>query len=280
MPPLPHVAFPDGAKVPALGVGTWRMGESGRTAAREVAALALGLDLGMTLVDTAEMYGDGGAERVVARAIEGRRHEVFVVSKVYPQNAGRTSAIAACERSLARLAIDRLDLYLLHWPGRIPLAETVDAFLRLVQDGKIARWGVSNFDAAGMRELWAIPEGRACATNQVLYQVGERGIEWDLLPWMRRHRMPVMAYCPLGEGRLLADRRLAAIAARQGATPAQVALAWLVRQGDVIAIPKAVAAAHVRDNRRAAEITLDAAALAALDAAFPPPTEASPLAIV
>lgn len=280
MPPIPRVTLPDGTGVPALGLGTWRMGDDRRAAAREVAALALGLDLGMTLVDTAEMYGDGGAEEIVARAIAGRRHEVFVVSKVYPHNAGRKSAIAACERSLRRLQIDRLDLYLLHWRGRIPLAETVEAFERLRRDGRIARWGVSNFDTEAMRALWALPGGRECATNQVLYNLGERGIEWDLLPWMREHRMPVMAYCPLGEGRLLADRKLAAIAARVGATPARLALAWLVRQGDVMAIPQSSNLAHVRDNRAAIDLALDAAAAAALDAAFPPPSGPSPLAIV
>jgi diketogulonate reductase-like aldo/keto reductase len=280
LPTIPHVTLPDGTGVPALGLGTWRMGEARRTAAREAAALTLGLDLGMTLVDTAEMYGDGGAEEVVAKAIAGRRDGVFVVSKVYPHNAGRRSAIAACERSLERLRIERLDLYLLHWRGGIPLAETVAAFEQLRRDGRIARWGVSNFDADAMRELWALPGGHECATNQVLYHLGERGIEWELLPWMRRQRMPVMAYCPLGEGRLLADRDLAAIAARRGATPAQIALAWLLRQGDVIAIPKSSALAHVRENRAAATLELDAGTLGALDAAFPPPSGPSALSIV
>jgi len=280
MLPLPRVTLPDGTLVPALGLGTWRMGNDRRAAVREAAALALGLDLGMTLLDTAEMYGDGGAEEVVARAIAGRRREVFVVSKVYPHNAGRKSAIAACERSLERLRIDRLDLYLLHWRGRIPLAETVAAFERLRADGKIARWGVSNFDVADLCELWAVPGGGECATNQVLYHLGERGIEWELLPWMRRHRLPVMAYCPLGEGRLVSDRKLAALAARQGATPAQVALAWLARQGDVMAIPQSADPAHVRANRMATDLAFDAALLAALDASFPPPPGPSPLAIV
>jgi diketogulonate reductase-like aldo/keto reductase len=280
LPTIPHVTLPDGTGVPALGLGTWRMGDARRTAAREAAALTLGLDLGMTLVDTAEMYGDGGAEEVVAKAIAGRRDEVFVVSKVYPHNAGRRSAIAACERSLERLRIERLDLYLLHWRGRIPLAETVAAFEQLRRDGRIARWGVSNFDADAMRELWALPGGRECATNQVLYHLGERGIEWELLPWMRRQRMPVMAYCPLGEGRLLADRDLAAIAARRSASPAQIALAWLLRQGDVIAIPQSSVLAHVRENRAAATLDLDAATLCALDAAFPPPSGPSALSIV
>jgi len=278
--PIPQVTLPDATAVPALGLGTWRMGDARRTAARELAALRLGLDLGMTLIDTAEMYGEGGAEEIVGRAIAGRRDEVFVVSKVYPHNAGRRSAVAACERSLHRLGIDRLDLYLLHWRGRIPLGETVAAFETLRRDGKIARWGVSNFDVDDMEELWALPGGDACATNQVLYHLGERGIEWKLLPWMRGHRLPVMAYCPLGEGRLVDDPDLRAVAARLDATPAQVALAWLLGQGDAMAIPKASGLDHVRDNRAAAGIRLDTAAHEALDAAFPPPSGPTRLAIV
>ena len=280
MEPVPRVHFPDGSEAPALGLGTWRMGEQAGTAAREAAALGLGLDLGMTLIDTAEMYADGGAEKVVARAIRQRRDDVFVVSKVTPHNAGAKGAIAACERSLARLATDRLDLYLLHWRGGVPLAETVAAFERLRRDGKIVRWGVSNFDTADMEELWAVPEGRRCATNQVLYHLGERGIEWALLPWMRAHRMPLMAYCPLGEGRLLADHRLTTLAARLGVGAAEAALGWLIRQGDVIAIPQSSDPQHLRANRAAAGVRFDAAALAAIDAAFPPPDGASPLAIV
>jgi diketogulonate reductase-like aldo/keto reductase len=275
-----RVALPGEGEVPALGLGTWRMGEKKASAAREVAALKLGLDLGMALIDTAEMYGDGGAEEIVGEAIAGRRDEVFVVSKVYPHNAGRKSAVAACERSLKRLRTDHIDLYLLHWSGRIPVAETVDAFERLRADGKIARWGVSNFDTDAMRRLHALPEGRQCATNQVLYHVGERSIEWDLLPWMREHRMPVMAYCPLGEGALLRNRRLAAIATGVGATPAQLALAWLLRTPDVIAIPESADLAHVRDNRASADLALSASTLADLDAAFPPPREARPLSVV
>jgi diketogulonate reductase-like aldo/keto reductase len=256
------------------------MGERKANAAAEVAALTLGLDLGMTLLDTAEMYADGGAERIVGDAIARRRADVFVVSKVYPHNAGRKSAIAACERSLKRLRTERLDLYLLHWPGRIPLAETVAAFEQLRAQGKIARWGVSNFDTDAMRALAALPDGAHCATNQVLYHLGQRGIEWDLLPWMRERRMPVMAYCPLGEGALLRSRRLAAIASGLGVTPAQVALAWLLRAPDVIAIPQSSNADHVRANRAAADLVLDAATLAALDAAFAPPARATPLAVV
>jgi diketogulonate reductase-like aldo/keto reductase len=256
------------------------MGERRASAAREVATLTLGLDLGMTLIDTAEMYGDGGAEEIVGTAIADRRDDVFVVTKVYPHNAGRKSAIAACERSLRRMRTDRIDLYLLHWPGRIPLAETVDAFERLRAAGKILRWGVSNFDVAAMRALSALPEGRHCATNQVLYHLSERGIEWDLLPWMRERRMPVMAYSPLGQGALLRSRKLAAIASRLGATPAQVALAWLLRAPDVIAIPATADAGHARANRVAATIALDAATRTALDAAFPAPSAASPLSVL
>jgi len=266
--------------VPALGLGTWTMGEQRSRGQREADALALGIDLGMTLVDTAEMYGEGGAEKVVGRAISGRRDRVFVVSKVYPHNAGRKSAIAACERSLRRLATDRLDLYLLHWRGTIPLAETVGAFERLRADGKIVRWGVSNFALADMRELFALPEGPHCATNQVLYHLAERGIEWDLLPWMRERRMPVIAYSPLGQGALLGQSKLVAIARRLGTTPAQVALAWLLRRPDVIAIPESADPAHVRANRSAAGLRLDAPTLRELDTAFPPPTGPTSLAVI
>lgn len=277
---IPGVPFPDGAAVPALGLGTWKMGEVRRRAASEAAALSLGLDLGMTLVDTAEMYGDGGAEEVVARAIAGRRDRVFVVSKVYPHNAGRKSAVTACERSLARLRTDRLDLYLLHWRGTVPLAETVEAFERLRSEGKIVRWGVSNFDTADMRELFALPEGRRCATNQVLYHLAERGVEWELLPWMRERRIPVMAYSPLGQGSLLGNRRLAPIAKGIGATPAQLALGWLLRSPDVIAIPESANPEHIRANRGAASTRLDGTTLDALDAAFPPPGRPTPLAVL
>lgn len=280
MKPIPRVALTDGATVPALGLGTWRLGENPGSAAREIETLSVGIDLGMTLIDTAEMYGDGGSESLTGRAIARRRDEVFVVSKVYPHNAGAKSAIAACERSLARLGTDHLDLYLLHWPGAIPLPETVAAFERLRREGKIVRWGVSNFDVEAMRELWALPEGRNCATNQVQYQLAERGIEWDLLPWMRARKMPVMAYCPLGEGRLLRNPRLATIAGKLGVPAAHVALSWLLRQPDVIAIPASGNADHVRSNRLAIDLELDATALGALDVAFPPPNARHPLAII
>ncbi len=277
---MPSVTFPDGTTAPALGLGTWTMGERETRAANEAAALALGFDLGMTLVDTAEMYAEGGAERVVARAIAGQRDRLFVVSKVYPHNAGRKSAISACERSLKRLKTDRLDLYLLHWRGRIPLAETVAAFERLRADGKIVRWGVSNFDTADMRELFALAEGRRCATNQVLYHLGERGIEWDLLPWLREHRIPLMAYSPLGQGALLRNPRLASIAQRSGATPAQIALGWLLRSPDVVAIPESADVEHIRANRAAATLRLDPPTLDAIDAAFPPPAGPTPLSVI
>jgi len=279
MSPIPCVTLPDGVGVPALGLGTWMMGEQRRRASHEAAALTQGLDLGMTLIDTAEMYGDGRAEEIVGLAIAGRRDDVFLVSKVYPHHAGRRSAIAACERSLKRLGTDRLDLYLLHWRGSIPLAETIAAFEQLRGDGKIVRWGVSNFDVDDLTLLFALPEGCRCATNQVLYHLGERGIEWTLLPWMRARGMPLMAYSPLGQGALLRRMELAAIASRLGATPAQVALAWLLRQRDLMLIPKAADPAHVAANRAANDVALDAAALAALDAAFPPPAGPSALAM-
>jgi len=275
-----RIALRDGARVPVLGLGTWHMGESGAKDARERAALTLGLDLGMTLVDTAEMYADGGAEKLVGAAIAGRRDDVFVVSKVYPHNAGRKSAIAACERSLRRLSIERLDLYLLHWRGRIPLAETVDAFHQLVRDGKIARWGVSNFDVDDMEQLFAVDGGDACSVNQVLYNLSERAVEWQLLEWCRARHVALMAYSPVGQGDLLRSRKLAAIARGLGRTPAQIALAWLMRHRDVIAIPQSSDPAHLRDNRAAVGLTLDAATLAALDAAFPPPRQPTTISVI
>lgn len=276
---MPEVALPDGTRAPALGLGTWHMGEAAQRAGQEVAALRLGLDLGMRLIDTAEMYGDGGAEKVVARAIAGQRDKVFLVSKVYPHNAGRRQAIAACERSLGRLGTDHLDLYLLHWRGNVPLVETVAAFERLRQDGKIRRWGVSNFDTGDMEELSAI-EGEHCATNQVLYHLGERGIEWSLLPWLRARGIPMMAYSPLGAGALLRNHKLALLARELGTTSAAVALAWLIRQGDIMAIPQSSDAAHLRANRAASDVALDNATLTALDSIFPPPRAPTPLAMI
>jgi len=275
------VRLPDGTEVAALGQGTWRMGEGRQSAAAEADALRLGLDLGMTLIDTAEMYGDGGAEQVVGAAIAGRRAEAFVVSKVYPHNASRTGTVAACERSLKRLRTERIDLYLLHWRGSVPLAETVAAFGALLAAGKIGAWGVSNLDAEEMEELRRVPGGTACATDQVLYNPQARGIEFDLLPWCARHAVPVMAYSPVGQGgRLLRAAALAAVARRHSATQAQVAIAWALRHPGVIAIPKAGNAAHVRENAAAADLRLDPRDLAELDAAFPPPRRKVPLAML
>lgn len=277
---MKHVTLPSGVKVPALGLGTWHMGENRRRRAAESAALSLGLDLGMTLIDTAEMYGEGGAEEVVADAIAGRRDSVFLVSKVYPHNASRKGVVAACERSLKRLATDRIDLYLLHWRGDEPLAETVAGFEALVAAGKIRHWGVSNFDADDMAELARLPAGGRVAANQVLYNLGRRGIEWDLLPWCRARRVPIMAYSPLDQGAILRKRALKAVAARHDATPAQIALAWLLRQDDVMVIPKASDLEHVRANRGALDLALSKADLVELDAAFPPPGRHRPLEMV
>jgi diketogulonate reductase-like aldo/keto reductase len=266
------VALPDGTSVPALGQGTWHMGEHGGAAKAEATALRLGIDLGMTLIDTAEMYGSGGAEQVVAQAIAGQRDKIFLVSKVSPHNASRTGVGAACERSLKRLGTERIDLYLLHWPGSHPLEDTVTAFEELKAAGKIGAWGVSNFDVQEMQSLMRIKEGAACATNQVLYHPDSRGIEYDLLPWCAQHRMSVMAYSPVGQGgRLLRSTALAAVAKRHNATPAQIAIAWGLRHPHVISIPKAVDATHLRQNAAAGDITLTQEDLAAIDAAHPPP---------
>ena len=272
------VTLPDGERVPALGQGTWRMGE-GAARRDEVRALRHGLELGLTLIDTAEMYGEGEAERIVGAAIAGRRDEVFLVSKVYPHNASAAGAVRACERSLARLGTDRIDLYLLHWRGAHPLAETVAAFERLRAAGKIRHWGVSNFDAGDLDELFQVPDGACCATDQVLYNLAQRGPEARLIPWCRARSLPTMAYCPLEEGRLAQGGALARVAGEHGTTPAAVALAWLLAAGDVIAIPKAATLAHVEANRRALEVELTAADRAALEAAYPPPTRPGRLAI-
>ena len=279
-PGVPALTLRSGAKMASLGLGTCMMGEHARDRKKEVSAITLGLDLGMTLIDTAEMYADGGAEEIVGEAIAARREQTFVVSKVYPHHASRRGAIAACKRSLKRLGIDSLDLYLLHWRGDIPLAETVDAFESLRHDGLIRDWGVSNFDHADMEELFALPYGARCAANQVMYHLGCRGIEWDLLPFCRKHKVAVMAYSPVGRGRLLRDRRLHALAEAVGATPAQVALAWLLGQAGVCAIPKAASETHVRDNREAANLRLTSSVIRQLDAAFPPPSGPTALAIL
>ncbi len=257
-----------GVQVPRIGQGTWRMGEDAAQRRAEVAALRLGIELGLTLIDSAEMYGEGGAEVVVGEAIAGQRDSVFLVSKVYPHNASRSGVAAACERSLQRLKTEVIDLYLLHWRGQYPLAETVEAFERLREQGKIKRWGVSNFDLADMQEL----DAPACATNQVLYNPEARGIEFDLLPWQQRQGMPLMAYCPLGQGgQLLRSPALREVAERHAVTPAQVALAWALREPGVIAIPKAVDSAHLHLNAEAAGLRLNAEDLAIIDAAYPPP---------
>ncbi|MFJ4374481.1 aldo/keto reductase [Pseudomonas japonica] len=264
-------------QVPVIGQGTWNIGEDPGQRRREVAALQQGIDLGLTLIDTAEMYAEGGAEAVLGEALVGRRDQVFLVSKVYPHNASRQAAIAACERSLKRLDSDHIDLYLLHWRGQYPLEETVEAFERLREAGKIGRWGVSNFDTDDMREL-ANP---ACATNQVLYNPEQRGIEFDLLPWCRAQQVPVMAYCPLAQaGRLLRHPVLARIADRHGITPAQVSLAWVTREDGVIAIPKAVEPRHVQLNAAAGRLQLTDEDLRELDQAFAPPTRKQRLAMV
>jgi diketogulonate reductase-like aldo/keto reductase len=256
------------------------MGENRRRAAEEAAALRLGIDLGMTLIDTAEMYGSGGAEEVVARAANGLRDSLFIVSKVYPHNASRTGVVAACERSLERLATDRIDLYLLHWRGSIPLAETLEGFQRLQRDGKIRHHGVSNFDRADMAEWLALKGGDTVAADQVLYNLARRGPEWDLVPWCREHQVAIMAYTPLGSGGMLGSRALAEIARRRGATPAQIALAWLLRRENTIVIPKASRPEHVRENRGALDVALTMEDLTALDRAFPPPKGKSSLGML
>jgi diketogulonate reductase-like aldo/keto reductase len=272
--------LPSGAALPVLGLGTWKMGEDGGRRAEEADALRLGLDLGMTLVDTAEMYASGGAEEVVREAIAGRRDSVFLVSKVLPSNASRTGTVRACEASLKRLGTERIDLYLLHWRGRIPLAETIEGFETLKAAGKIGDWGVSNFDADDMEELGRLRGGDAVQTNQVLYNLQSRGVEFDLLPMSRTTGLPVMAYSPVGQGDLARTDALAAIGRRHGATAAQIALAWVLRDDGVIAIPKAVRPQHVRDNRAALDIALTAEDLAEIDALYPPPAGKQPLDMI
>lgn len=284
---MQHVRFPDGHSVPALGLGTWRMGEAPRARAREVAAVRLALEIGYRVIDTAEMYGEGGAEEVVGQALAEAvragtvtRDEVFVVSKVYPHHASRAGVRAACERSRRRLGLDRIDLYLLHWRGAFALSDTVAGFEALVQAGEISRWGVSNFDVDDMEQLLSVHGGGACAANQVYYSLGERGAGFALLPWLQRHGMPLMAYCPIDQGVLAGEPRLAALAQRHGASAAQLALAWAMQQPGVMAIPKAVREAHLRENLAAASIKLGADDLAELDALFAPPRRKSALAMV
>jgi diketogulonate reductase-like aldo/keto reductase len=278
--PVRTTPLPLGEAVPVLGQGTWYLGEGLRPRAVEIAALRLGLDLGMSLIDTAEMYGSGAAERLVGEAIAGRRDEVFLVSKVLPENATRSGTVAACDHSLARLRTDQLDLYLLHWPGRVPLQETLDGFAALLRAGKIRYWGVSNFDVADMMELRSLKDGAEVATNQVLYNLSRRGIEWELLPWCRENRISIMAYSPIEQGRLLGHPVLRDVAARHGATPAQAGLAWVLRYSDVIAISRSGSPEHVEENRAALDLRLTEQDLATLDRAFPPPTGPRPLEMI
>jgi diketogulonate reductase-like aldo/keto reductase len=276
------IALPDGETIPALGIGTWNMGDRRQTRVDEIAALQMAVSLGMTVVDTAEMYGNGAAEELVAAALADRRGDIFLVSKVLPQNATRRGTIAACEASLRRLKTDRIDLYLLHWRGRVPLDETLDAFIILQRDGKIRHWGVSNFDVDDMEELQALDNAAVTpvAINQVLYNLTRRGIENDLLPWSRSRGIPVMAYSPLEQGRLAGSKALRTIATRLHATPAQVALAWVLRQPGVMAIPKSGNVKRVRENHAAINLQLAPGDLAALDDAFPPPTSKIPLEMI
>jgi diketogulonate reductase-like aldo/keto reductase len=274
------VTFPSGDVVPALGQGTWMMGEDPALRKDEIASLHAGLDMGLRLIDTAEMYGEGLTESLVGEAIAGRRDDVFLVSKVYPHNASRKAMRHSCTASLRRLKTDRLDLYLLHWSGAVPLAETVEAFERLREDGLIRQWGVSNLDIDEMEELWELSGGRAVQTDQVLYNLTRRGIEWNLLPWLRERAIPVMAYSPIEQGRLAHQRKLAEFAKRHGVTAAQAALAWVLAQDGVIAIPKTASVARLKGNAAMLQQPLDAAALQELDALFPPPKGPVPLAML
>jgi diketogulonate reductase-like aldo/keto reductase len=279
-PSVRTTRFPSGDAVPVLGQGTWHLAENATRHADEVMALRLGIDLGMTLVDTAEMYANGGAEELVGEAIDGRRDDVFLVSKVLPHHATLRGTVSACNASLRRLRTDRLDLYLLHWRGPVPLDETLEAFAALARAGKIRRWGVSNFDPSDMEELVSLPGGRDVATDQVLYNLARRGIEWDLMPWCHAAGIPIMAYSPIEQGRLLGDPTLDEVAARHRATPAQVALAWVLRHRDVIAIPRASNPQHVRENRAAADLRLTREDLADLERAFPAPAGPRPLEVL
>lgn len=273
-------SLPDGTLIPVLGQGTWEIGDSLRAGDAEQAALARGLDLGLSLIDTAELYGEGRSERLIAEVIQDRRDEVFLVSKVKPENAGEMSMMLACERSLERLGVDRLDLYLLHWESRHPMEEIVAGFEELIDEGMIARWGVSNLDIRQMAALDQIDGGEACQTNQVLYHLDSRGVEFDMLPFLQERAMPMMAYSPLGRGELLEHPALKAVADRHAASPAQIALAALMLQEGVVLIPKASSVEHVEDNAAALEIRLDEEDLAALNQAFPPPKTAQPLDII
>lgn len=274
---MKQVRLPRGDRVPALGLGTWRYGEDAALRASEIATIRRSLELGMTLIDTAEMYGEGASESLIGEALAGRRDQAFIVTKVYPHNASRKGALAACERSLKRLRTDRIDLYLLHWRGSVPFAETIEAFESLQQAGKIRHFGVSNLDLDDMREWWRVQGGEQVAVNQLLYNLTRRGIEFDLLPWLREKGVPVMAYSPIEQARLLRHRQLADFAKRYGMTPAQAALAWLLAADDIIAIPKTSDPGRLEENFAALEHPLSREQLAELDAMFPPPQEASAL---
>jgi diketogulonate reductase-like aldo/keto reductase len=272
--------LPSGEAVPVLGQGTWGFGENPGNRQNEIDALRFGIDIGMKLIDTAEMYGAGASEELVGKAVAGRRSKTFLVSKVLPQNATRRGTIAACEASLKRLETDHLDMYLLHWRGQVPLTETLEAFDELVRNGKIRYWGVSNFDINDMVELVGLAGGPAVQTDQVLYNLMRRGIEFDLMPWCEQHNIPITAYSPLEQSRLLGDPDLRRIAEIYSATPAQIALAWVLRKERVIAVPKASTPGHVKQNRIALDIPLSTTDLADLDRAFPPPTERHPLEMI
>ncbi|SNZ17445.1 Aldo/keto reductase [Terribacillus aidingensis] len=277
------VTLPDGTELPAIGQGTWYMGDEDAKRHDEIQALRTGIDQDLQVIDTAEMYGDGRSERLVQEAIANRREKVFLISKVLPTNAGFDDVLAACDRSLDRLGTDYLDLYLLHWRGRIPLQETVDAFEKLKQQGKIKRWGVSNFDTDDMKELWEAENGRNCAVNQVLYNLTARGIEYDLIPWLRDKGVPVMAYCPLAQGdreEILQNEAVRELAGTYDVSVSQIALAWTIQSGQVLSIPKAGQAAHVMENAKAAEITLTKDDMQKLNKEFPPPTSKVPLEVV
>ncbi|MCG7391546.1 aldo/keto reductase [Microvirga sp. ACRRW] len=275
-----HVVLPSGETVPALGQGTWQMAEKSTGRAQEIEALRLGVELGMTLIDTAEMYGEGASEKLIAEALGAERESLFLVSKVYPHNASRKGVVEACERSLRRLKADRLDLYLLHWRGNEPLEETVAGFEDLRRSGKIRHWGVSNFDTDDMEELFEIEGGTNCATNQILYNVTRRGPEYDLIPWMAERKMPLMAYSPIEQGRLPKAGILQTIGRHHKASPYQIALAWLLQKPGIIAIPKASSTDHVRENRKALDIQLSPDELNAIDAEFPPPKRKRPLEMI
>ncbi|MBI0002735.1 aldo/keto reductase [Bartonella sp. M0177] len=274
------VTFPNGSIVPALGQGTWGMGEGISPEDIEADSLRAGLDLGLKLIDTAEMYGNGGSERVVGKALVGRRDDAFVVSKVLPSHASRTGTIEACERSLKNLKIEQIDLYLLHWQSSVPLSETVEALEKLVTQGKIGAWGVSNFDTALMQNLAEIAKKGHIATNQILYNLSRRGPEFDLIPWCENHNIPVMAYAPIEQGRMMKNRDLMNLAGKLNVAPSVLALAWVIRNPLMIAIPKTSSIKHLRENAKALAITLDHEVLQALDEIFLPPTRKQPLEVI